>query len=164
MFESYLANRPQQCYVNGVLSNEGYITCGAPQGSILGPLLFLVYVNDFPNCLQFSIPGMFDTYITVPGVSTSSDIEPKLKCDLEAIEKWLATDRLSCNTSKTSCLTFGFRRSIIAFKDMTLSIYGKPIEKKTTTKLLGVHIDESLSWDNHILHPNKSSEWLAYAL
>ena len=83
-FESYLANRRQQCYVNGVLSNEEYITCGVSEGSILGPSLFLIYVNDFPICLQFSILGMFvdGTYITVTGVSTSSDIEPKLKFDL----------------------------------------------------------------------------------
>ena len=49
-------------------------------------------------------------------------------------------------------MTVGSRRSIIASKDMTLSIYGKPIEKKTTAKLLGVHIDASLSWDNQISH------------
>ena len=67
-----------------------------------------------------------DTYITVHSLTTSSGIEPKLKCDLEAIEKWLATNRLSCNTSKTSYITVGFRRSIIASKDMTLGIYGKP--------------------------------------
>ena len=83
-----------------------------------------------------------DTYITVTG-SSSGDIEPNLKSDLEAIEAiwgWLETNRLSCNTSKTSYMTVGSRQNIIASKDMTLNIYDKPIEKKTTTKLLGIHI------------------------
>ena len=80
--------------------------------------------------------------ITATG-SSSGDIEPKLKSDLEAIEEWLETNRLSCNTSKTSYMTVGSRQNIIASKDMTLNIYDKPIEKKTTTKLLGVHIDET---------------------
>ena len=66
-------------------------------------------------------PGMFagDTYITVPGVKTSSDIEPKLKGDLEAIEKWLEANRLSCNIAKMS------RRNTILSKHMALSIYGE---------------------------------------
>ena len=50
-FESYLKDRRQLCYVNGVLSDEEYITYGVPQRWILGPLLFLIHVNDFPNCL-----------------------------------------------------------------------------------------------------------------
>ena len=80
----------------------------------------------------------------------ASDIELNLL--LLAIEKLLATKRLSCNSSKTSYMTVESRRSIIASKDMTLSIYGKTTEKKTTTKLLGVHTDESLSCDNQISH------------
>ena len=117
---------------NGVLSNEEYVTLGVLQGSKLVSLLFLTYVNDFPNCLKFSIPSMFtdDTYITVPGLSTTSDTESKLECDLEAIEKWLATNMLSCSTLKISHVTVGSKRRIITSKYMTLNIYGKPNRQK----------------------------------
>ena len=68
-FASYLCNRSQKCTVKGTLSSASKLTCGVPQGSILGPLFFLIYINDLPNCLDISCAKMFadDTTITVPG-------------------------------------------------------------------------------------------------
>ena len=68
-FKSYLTNRTQRCSVNGCLSDFTTLKSGVPQGTILGPLLFLIFINDLPNCLLFSIPRMYadDNHITYAG-------------------------------------------------------------------------------------------------
>ena len=68
-FKSYLTNRAQRCSVNGCLSDFTILKCGVPQGTILGPLLFQIYIHDLPYCLLFSVNRMYadDTHITYAG-------------------------------------------------------------------------------------------------
>ena len=98
-FESYLNGRHQKCLVNGCLSENRALTCGVPQGTILGPLLFLLYINDLPNCLSHSQPRMFadDTHLTFAD-NDIAKIELNLINELESIREWLITSaRRLCN-------------------------------------------------------------------
>ena len=146
LLKSYLTDRTQRCYVNGVLSTEQDVSCGIPQGSILGPLLFIIYI-------RHTTPGMFadDTYITTAHEDIST-IECSLNSDLIAVHNWLKTNKLSCNTSKTSYMTIGSWQNLANAKFMNLELDNRPIEHKPSTKLLGAHIDEMLTGDNQIKH------------
>ena len=80
------------------------------------------------------------------------DWAQQLHSDLTEVHNWLKTKTLSCNTSKTCCITFGSRQNLANAKFMNLELDNRPIEHKPSTKLLGVHIDEMLSLHNQIKH------------
>ena len=95
-FQSCLSNRTQRCNINGNLSTVSTVTCGVPQGSILGPFLFLMYINDLPNCLRVAAPRMFadDTSITL-SAKTVADLKLAVTSELNNLTRWLRANKLS---------------------------------------------------------------------
>ena len=113
LIASYLKNRSQRCYANGYLSKPQKIDYGVPQGSILGPLLFLIYINDLPNCIEKSTVRMFadDTTLTASGIALP-EIESKINHDLNNVQKWLLANKLCLNLIKTEYLLIGSKQKI----------------------------------------------------
>ena len=102
-FCSHLRNRMQTCLVNCNKSSETYLPCGVPQGTILGPLLFLLFFKDLPNCLMHSQPRMYadDTSITYASNDVEEIVSERfVNIDLDRIRIWLAANKLTLNTIK----------------------------------------------------------------
>lgn len=119
-FRSYLDNHKQKCFVNGSLTNSWSLTCGIPQGTILWPLLFLIYINDLPNCLSISKPRVYadNTHLTFASncVVTINEV---LNRDLAKVNEWLITNKLTLNASKTEFMLIGSRQRLSTY-DKTL--------------------------------------------
>ena len=149
LLKSYLTNRSQKCQLNGFVSSEQPIICGVPQGSILGPLLFLLYINDLPECLDNTRPRLFadDTNLTASGESLN-DIEIAVNSDLENLRNWLMANKLSLNVAKTEFMLIGPKR-MKTDSTINILIENKQIKQVNECKTLGILIDQHLSWNNN---------------
>ena len=150
-FRSYLHQRKQVCKINNAVSNAVHINCGVPQGSNLGPLLFNLYINDLPNCLQTTSASMFadDTNLSCKG-QTSEDIECKLNCDLDNIQKWLISNKLTLNRTKTEYMLIGSSQRLDKIIKSPKILFGEHEIKRVREKtVLGLIIDDQLKWNKH---------------
>ena len=149
-FQSNLSNRKQFVCVNGHESDSLTLTCGVPQGSVLGPLLFLLYINDLPNASSLLTFHLFadDTNIYY-SCKNLDDLESKLNHELKIVAEWMKSNRLALSILKTNFILFHSKK-LKPSKLLNLKIDGVNIKQVFTVKYLGVTFDSNLTWKNHI--------------
>ena len=148
-FKSYLMNRRQFVFINGINSKTTFINTGVPQGSILGPLLFLIYINDLHKCINHATPYHYadDTNLLIISESLKK-LNQKTNHDLSSLVKWLRANKISLNTNKTELIIFKSKRFRIN-KHLNFRISGQKIIPVNSNKYLGIKLDENLTFSPH---------------
>jgi len=148
-FKSYLDNRHQFVSFNGHFSDYKVLTCGVPQGSVLGPLLFLIYINDLPNISQVLKFYLFadDTNIFFESPNLA-DLQNTVNVELKKLSEWLKANKLSLNISKTNFVIFSSINKPLT--PVTILIDKKAIAQEEYVKYLGVLIDSKLTFKFHV--------------
>ena len=157
LFKSYLSNRSQYVQIDGISSQSTEITCGVPQGSILGPLLFLLYINDFNKCSRSQIFNngteclnfihFADDSTLYAKEESMQQLAQKINLQLQNVVRWLHINRLSLNVAKSSFTVFS-RSPPAVFPSITIN--GVSLTHSPCTKFLGVLVDNKLSFSPHI--------------
>ena len=148
-FNSYLTNRKQFVSINGFNSNKQLMNYGVPQGSVLGPLLFLVYINDLHKAIKYSTVHHFadDTNLLVVGKDIFK-IQKQINRDLKFLCTWLRANKISLNASKTELIIFRDPRKKLTH-EVNIKINGTKLVPCKFVKYLGIYIDCHLNWNAH---------------
>ena len=144
--KSFLSNRKQRVSVNGALSDITDVTSGVPQGSVLGPVLFLLYINDINGNIKSSIRLFADDSIIYRKISSKTDHEI-LQTDLSQLQTWSDKWQMEFNVSKCVHLPITNKTKPSTHK---YSLSGQPLSTVSSHSYLGVKLDSKLTWTNHV--------------
>ena len=146
-FQSYLTGRKQYVEIDGKGSSFADVTCGVPQGSILGPMLFLMYVNDMERCISKDSQLLLyaDDSVIVHSSKNVEEINSVLSREMESVHKWLVENRLSLHLGKTESIVFGTKRKLNKVNNLDVKCKGNTIVPQEKIKYLGVTFEQDLS-------------------
>ena len=152
LIESYLTNRNQYTFVNGCKSTLSRVETGVPQGSVLGPLFFLLFINDLPKttCLETTL--FADDACLSLGSSSLKELQKSVNNELRNVNRWMQNNRLSLNLDKTFYMLIHKKKYE---EELEIKINNVSIQRVTETKYLGIIIDHKLQWKAHIEHVSK---------
>ena len=161
---SYLSNRQQKVNINGATSSGSLVKMGVPQGSIVGPFLFLVYIND----LSYRMANLSDIILFADDTSLIFKIDRKdtdvlhVNDSLAVLSKWFAANNLLLNANKTKCIKFSLPN--VPQVGLNLKLDGKKLVAITETIFLGITLDSKLQWGAHIRTLSGRLSSAAYAV
>ena len=150
-FKSYLTSRRQRVLANNVYSSAQRITQGVPQGSVLGPLFYILYANDITNIVKHCNIALYadDTVLYTANPSFETSITNMCQ-DMCALRGWCGANGIQMNTEKTKLMLFGSTNGLSKLPPVNISLDGAPIHTVTNYKYLGITLDGQLNYSKHI--------------
>ena len=146
---NYLSDRHQHVLTNDIKSNSGRITQGVPQGSILGPLFYIVYANDIPQTINNKIALYADDTVIYSTTRNYTSTKTRLQDDIDNLSQWCERNKLTINPQKTKLMIFGNKTSQNKLKGLDITFEGKILDQVTSYNYLGVKLDQRLNYDLH---------------
>ena len=169
-FQNYLSDREQFVSINGIESEKVKILCGVPQGSVLGPLLFLLFINDLPKATEFfTLLFADDTTFQISNTNVKTLFEDA-NFELNKANEWFKANKLTLNVKKTKFMLFSDKNLQTEISNLQIKIGGKNVDqvgtycKEKYFKFVGHVLDDKLSWEGHIEHLCKKLASSNYAI
>ena len=141
LFQSYLICRKQVVKVDGCFSSEAVVTSGVPQGSVLGPLLFIIFINDVTDSIQHSEYFLYCDDLKLFSISSID----KIQNDLDSLSSWSVLNELDFHPDKCKILSFSQH-----YNKADLSLNGLRLKHVDSIVDFGINVSSSLCWDKHV--------------